>query len=129
MRLVTEAQYLEKVKMGKWIWVYDNLNYYRWVRHERKGNCATCTCTMYMYFTKLKYILYINLNYRQAFLHAECDNPSGYYSVLHRHTKAYRADTPSIWKAHWPIRLLLHYTIHISARYERLKRVWPCGDT
>ena len=60
MRLVTEAQYLEKVKMGKWIWVYDNLNYYRWVRHERKGNCAMYISPhvhahmiymyMYMYF-------------------------------------------------------------------------------
>lgn len=34
-------------------------------------------------------------------------------SVLPRHTKAYRADMPSIWKAHQLIRLL-HYTIILT---------------
>ena len=35
MRLTTEAKYLQQVQHGKWIWVYDNLNYHQIVRHER----------------------------------------------------------------------------------------------
>ena len=37
MKLVNEAQYLNQVQQGRWIWVYDNLNYHQRVRHERKG--------------------------------------------------------------------------------------------
>ena len=33
----TEAQYLEVVRGGHWMWVYDNVNIHQKVRHEREG--------------------------------------------------------------------------------------------
>ena len=37
-QLTLEARYLEVVRHGHWLWVYDNLNLLRSVRHEREGN-------------------------------------------------------------------------------------------
>lgn len=36
-QLSAEARYLEVIKSGRWIWVYDNLNIHKAVRHERQG--------------------------------------------------------------------------------------------
>jgi len=36
-QLTTEARYLEVVRGGDWIWVYDNVNIHQKVRHEREG--------------------------------------------------------------------------------------------
>ena len=48
MKLVSEAQYTSKVQAGHWIWIYDNLNYLRRVRHERKGTCTLCIYAQHM---------------------------------------------------------------------------------
>lgn len=37
MKLTTDANYVEQVQEGHWIWVYDNLNLHQVVRHEREG--------------------------------------------------------------------------------------------
>lgn len=39
-QLTEEAQYLHTVRQGHWLWVYDNLNLLKSVRHEREGNSA-----------------------------------------------------------------------------------------
>ena len=36
-QLTAEAKYLEAVKAGRWLWVYDNLNVHQTVCHEREG--------------------------------------------------------------------------------------------
>ena len=36
-RLTNEAQYLEIVKQGHWMWAYDNINIHMRARHERQG--------------------------------------------------------------------------------------------
>ena len=36
-RLTDEAQYLEIVKQGHWMWAYDNINIHMRARHERQG--------------------------------------------------------------------------------------------
>ena len=36
-QLIFEAGYADVVKQGSWIWIYDNLNLMRKVRHERSG--------------------------------------------------------------------------------------------
>ena len=35
--LTQEANFLQRVQSGKWVWVYDNLNIHQKVRHERQG--------------------------------------------------------------------------------------------
>ncbi len=37
-QLTTEAQYLDVVRDGHWQWVYDNINMYQRIRHERQGS-------------------------------------------------------------------------------------------
>ena len=39
-QLTTQARYLECVQDGHWQWVYDNVNIWQAVRHEREG--MTC---------------------------------------------------------------------------------------
>ena len=41
-QLSSEARYLEVVKSGKWIWVYDNLNIHKAVRHEQQSMELDC---------------------------------------------------------------------------------------
>ena len=41
-QLSSEARYLDVVKSGNWIWVYDNLNVHKAVRHERQGMRVDC---------------------------------------------------------------------------------------
>ena len=36
-QLTVEAKYLEAIRDGHWLWVYDNLNIHQSVRHEREG--------------------------------------------------------------------------------------------
>lgn len=36
-QLTTEAKFLEIVREGNWLWVYDNLNVYQQKRHEQEG--------------------------------------------------------------------------------------------
>ena len=36
-KLTNEAQYLEIVKQGHWMWAYDNINIHMRARHERQG--------------------------------------------------------------------------------------------
>ena len=36
-KLTTEAEYLEVIRSGHWLWVYDNVNLHQKVRHERDG--------------------------------------------------------------------------------------------
>ena len=36
-KLTTEAEYLQVVRCGHWLWVYDNVNLHQKVRHEREG--------------------------------------------------------------------------------------------
>ena len=36
-QLTEEAKYLDKVRDGHWIWIYDNLNLLQSARHEREG--------------------------------------------------------------------------------------------
>ena len=35
--LTNEALYIERVRTDHWIWVFDNLNFQKHVRHERQG--------------------------------------------------------------------------------------------
>ena len=37
MLLASEARYQELIRSGHWMWVYDNVNIYQQVRHERQG--------------------------------------------------------------------------------------------
>ena len=37
-QLTQESMYLESIKEGCWLWIYDNLNLHQKVRHERQGN-------------------------------------------------------------------------------------------
>ena len=37
LQLTEEAKLLEMVRSGHWLWVYDNMNLYQKVRHEREG--------------------------------------------------------------------------------------------
>lgn len=37
MKLTSDANYVDQVQEGHWIWVYDNLNLHQTVRHEREG--------------------------------------------------------------------------------------------
>ena len=39
-QLIHEAGYLDMIREGHWIWIYDNLNFSQKVRHERSGLCA-----------------------------------------------------------------------------------------
>ena len=41
-QLVRENRFLEVVKEGEWMWVYDNLNIHQRVRHERQGMNPSC---------------------------------------------------------------------------------------
>ena len=36
-RLTDEARFLQLIKVDHWLWIYDNLNFYQTVRHEREG--------------------------------------------------------------------------------------------
>ena len=36
-QLTNESMYTEAVRSGHWLWVYDNLNIHKSVRHEREG--------------------------------------------------------------------------------------------
>ena len=36
-RLTDEARFLQLIKIDHWLWIYDNLNFYQTVRHEREG--------------------------------------------------------------------------------------------
>ena len=38
-RLTEEAAYMECVKQGRWLWVYDNFNIHQTIQHERQGIC------------------------------------------------------------------------------------------
>ena len=46
-QLTQEARYLDTVREGHWLWVYDNLNLLRSVRHEREG--TTMHTCVYVY--------------------------------------------------------------------------------
>ena len=35
--LITQSQYVDMVRSGHWMWVYDNLNIHQRVRHEHSG--------------------------------------------------------------------------------------------
>ena len=35
--LTAEAKHTEKIKSGRWVWIYDNLNLHMKIRHEREG--------------------------------------------------------------------------------------------
>lgn len=60
-QLSSEAQFLDVVRSGHWMFVYDNLNMSQRVRHEREGMMLTYThthihnvtilYTMYMYIS------------------------------------------------------------------------------
>lgn len=39
-RLIHEAGYLDMIREGHWLWIYDNLNFSRKVRRERSGLCV-----------------------------------------------------------------------------------------
>ena len=36
-QLTIDANYLEVIRTGHWLWIYDNLNIHLTVRHEREG--------------------------------------------------------------------------------------------
>ena len=36
-QLTQESRYLEIIRDGYWLWIYDNLNLHQKVRHERQG--------------------------------------------------------------------------------------------
>ena len=38
LQLTTEAKYDRAIQEGKWLWVFDNVNFQQRVRHERQGN-------------------------------------------------------------------------------------------
>ena len=40
-KLAAEAKYLEVIREGYWLCVYDNFNMNQRVRHEREGTCHT----------------------------------------------------------------------------------------
>ena len=52
-QLTTEAQYLEVVREGHWIWVYDNVNIHQKVRHEREGQYESTLCSFLYLFSIL----------------------------------------------------------------------------
>lgn len=37
-QLTVDAHYLEVVRTGHWLWIYDHLNIHLKVHHEREGN-------------------------------------------------------------------------------------------
>ena len=41
IQLTSEAMYDRAIRAGKWLWVFDNVNFQQRVRHERQGNQAT----------------------------------------------------------------------------------------
>ena len=47
LQLSADAHYTELIRTGHWIWVYDNVNFCRQVRHEREG--STCTYLLHMH--------------------------------------------------------------------------------
>ena len=53
--LTTEARYLDMIRSGHWIWVYDNLNLQQHIRHEREGtvSCNTYTSSLKVYMYNL----------------------------------------------------------------------------
>lgn len=36
-QLTTQAQFLDIIREGHWLWVFDNLNVHQCIRHERQG--------------------------------------------------------------------------------------------
>ena len=46
-QLTNEARYLEMIRSGHWLWVYDNLNLMQSIRHEREGMYIIQNCTTY----------------------------------------------------------------------------------
>ena len=36
-RMIMEENYVQRVKEGRWLWIYDNFNMHKATRHEREG--------------------------------------------------------------------------------------------
>ena len=83
-QLTQESMYLEIIREGCWLWIYDNLNLHQKIRHERLGTCnqqcaLISTCTMYYMYVHVpgNYAL-LNCMYtthlsRSPFLNVESD--------------------------------------------------------
>ena len=79
-QLTQESMYLEIIREGCWLWIYDNLNLHQKIRHERLGTCneqcaLISTCTMYyMYvhvpgnYALLKCIQHTSPDYHSSML-------------------------------------------------------------
>lgn len=74
-QLTAEARFLEIVREGHWLWVYDNLNLHQHVRHERQGKGHLCTCTILI-------IISTTYKIRPSLLHVECHFKAGYQDTL-----------------------------------------------
>ena len=48
-QLTQEAKYLDVVRQGHWLWVYDNLNLLKSIRHEQEGNHTSCVIIHALY--------------------------------------------------------------------------------
>ena len=46
MQLTAEANYLEAVKVGRRLWVYDNLNMHQTVHHKQEGTTTLSPITI-----------------------------------------------------------------------------------
>ena len=64
-RLASGAHYLEVVRSGHWIWIYDNMNLHQGVRHEREGKYAYYDdCDKLRLIIKATILLYARLGTR-----------------------------------------------------------------
>ena len=58
-QLTQESMYLEIIRQGCWLWIYDNLNLHQKVRHERQGNNLSINITMHFISTLMGTLLCI----------------------------------------------------------------------
>ena len=50
-QLTQESRYLEIIREGYWLWVYDNLNLHQKVHHERQGKFCVTLCILHVQCT------------------------------------------------------------------------------
>ena len=64
--LISEAHYLDRIKSGHWIWVYDNLNLCQGIRNE-------CDGIIVHIFNQITCIHHLKNPMRLPLIHDECD--------------------------------------------------------
>ena len=73
--VTAEAHYQETVRSGHWQWVFDNLNLYQPVRHEREGKLSgelctgTCSVHIYMYMDLCTSYVHVHIHCIYMYIH------------------------------------------------------------